>query len=588
MKKVGKRLLALIVAALMALSFMTGCGRNEAEESGGTTSQAEQNTTAISQDQENLPLLEYSFAFYDESASLWANNPNDVVTPFVESKFNIKVKEVIVAKDEDFKERLAQWIAADNMPDVICTGEAKYALSTAKEKFAVLDDYVKDMVNYNKYFDQKYWPRYMTDGEKYILPNVTLNLNAPEYTSDPWNPGDDVWGLWAREDILEMCGYKFTPVAEIKANKTDKGLKPTLEDFKIEPAIDTPGAFYEFLKKVKDLNLSVGSKPVIPLSIPSWSQFHIGSMFDWGHWRIDENGDADGYMGLPGAKPFYRMLTKMYQEGLIDKDFIIQKDEQLQEKVASGRVACGMYVPDMNAAMQIMEQSNPKATVRYISWPKETPGKGYFDIYQGGGWSYIISNKVKDLKRLTQYFDWFYSDEGLDIITWGPESAGLWEIKEGKKVFKDKEVENDCLNGVHGKKGADFYGLYDYTSSRNPFWSKAAMATPVMTHGNPKDYARSYPPKLNILSVNKALCGSSGVDYNGKAAADDGKENSLAVSNYFWGNFQNIEVAQLLVCETDEEFDMAWDKMYQIFLSEGRYEAAKADMTKWFEANGAK
>lgn len=535
--------------------------------------------------------LEYSFAFYDDSISSLANNPNDVVTKYIEEKFKIRVSEVIIVKDEDFKERLSQWIASDTMPDVICTGEAKYALSVAEEKFAVLDEYVDKMENYNNYFDQEYWPRYMMNGHKYILPNITLNLNDEKYQADPWNPGDDVWGLWVREDILEMCGYSFTPIADIQAATTAQGLKPTLEDFAIEPAIETPEDFYEFLQKVKDLNLTVGEKDVIPLSIPAWAQFHIGAMYDWGHWRIDENGDVGGYMGLPGAKDYYWMLTQMYNEGLIDKDFLIQKDEQLQEKIASGRVACGMYAPDLNAAMQILKESNPEAEVRYIPWPKETEGKGYFDIYQGGGWSYLVSSDFSDeeLERLTQYFDWFYSDEGLDLITWGPESAGIWEInEEGKKVFIDEEVKEACLNGIHDQKGADYYGLYDATDSRTPFQSLAAMATPCMTHGNPMDYARSYEPNLNILSVNKSLCGSSGVDYKGVTAADDGGENTLAVSNFFWSNFAERDVAELLICTTEEEFNAAWDAMYQQFLNEGKYEEAVNDMTIWFETYGPK
>lgn len=588
MKRKIKSVVCMLTVLVMVVSLAVGCGNGGGQKETGTNTEAA-GTQAATTTEATLEMLEYSFAFYDDEANKWANNPNDVVTPYIEKKFQIKVKEVTVVKSEDFKQRLNQWIAADTIPDVICGGDTatNYAVSTGK--FAQLDDYIKDMVNYNKYFDQKYWPRFMNDGKRYQIPNVTLNMNADQYKEDPYNPGDSAWAMWAREDILEQCGYKFVPTDDIKKNIIDAGKKPTLDDYKIEPAVDTPEKFYELLKKIKALNLSVGGKALLPISITSWQQFHIGSMFDFGHWRIDEQGNVDGYLGLPGAKPYYKFFNRLYTEGLIDKDFMIQKDDQLQEKVASGRVAVGMHVPDMAAAKESMANINPKAKIRYIPWPKETQGKGIFDIYQGGGWRYIISNNVKDIKRLTQYFDWFYSDEGLDLITWGPEEARLWEVKDGKKVFKDKEVEQACLNGEHGKKGADFYGLYDWANeSRSPFWSKAAMATPIMTHGNPKSYLRSYPPKLDVLEVNKALCGGSGVDYKGIASSGDSGDNTNSSSGYFWNKFQNNAVAKLLVAKDDAEFDKAWDAIYNEFKNEGKYEAAKADMKKWFDTYGPK
>lgn len=588
MKKYWKRLLSAGLVLAVMITALSGCSGKTAKTD--STDSAKATDSADVQGTENggndSEPLEYSFVFYDDEASKWANNPNDVVTPYLEEKFNIKVKEVIVVKSEDFTQRLNQWIAADAVPDVICAGDTavNYAISTGQ--FQELDEQIDKMVNYNKYFDQKYWPRFMNDGKRYQIPNVTLNLNAPEYQDDPYNSGDTAWCLWAREDILAQCGYTFTPIDEIAAETVDQGIKPTADNFKIEPAIDTPEKFYELLKKIKDLNLQVEGQDVIPLSITSWQQFHIGSMFDFGHWSIDDSGEVDGYLGAPGAKDYYKFLNKLYNEGLIDKDFVIQKDEQLQEKVASGRVAVGMAVPDLAAAQETMKTLVPDAKLRYIEWPKQEQGKGCYDIYQGGGWRYIISNKVKDVDRLTQYFDWFYSDEGMDLITWGPESAGLWEVKDGKKVFVDPEVEQACLNGETGKRGADYYGLYDPFATRSPFWSKAAMATPVMTHGNPFSYVRSYPAKLNIFEVANSVLGSSGIDYDGKASAGDGGDNTNAASGFFWNQFSTLEIAKVLNAKTDDEFDAAWKEVYDKFVKEGNYEAAKQDMTKWFETYG--
>ncbi len=53
--------------------------------------------------------------------------------------------------------------------------------------------------------------------------------------------------------------------------------------------------------------------------------------------------------------------------------------------------------------------------------------------------------------------DWIF-------FTWGPEGTGVWEADaDGVKKFVDKETEEACLKGTTGKKGADYYGLYDWT-----------------------------------------------------------------------------------------------------------------------------
>jgi len=276
----------------------------------------------------------------------------------------------------------------------------------------------------------------------------------------------------------------------------------------------------------------------------------------------------------------------MYREGLIDNDFIGQKDDQLQQKVASGRVACGMYVPDLVGAENAIKQVVPNASIRYITWPKETPGYGAFDLNEGGFWRLIIKKDFKDIKRLTEYFDWMYSDEGFDILTWGPESAGLWEIKDGKKVFKDKEVEQDCLSGVLGKKGADYYGLYNCkTDSSFAFMSKAAICAPVISGYNPKSYTRSYPPVIDIQAVNMSLCGINGVDYSGRYSYGDGGLNAEATASWYWSKFVSDKMAKLLISKSDDDYDRIWDELYKESLKDGKYVEAKADMEKWFKEN---
>jgi putative aldouronate transport system substrate-binding protein len=537
---------------------------------------------------QNKP-LEYSICFGTSDPQKYANdNPNDVVTKYIEAKFNIKVKEVIQpTSGMSAKERLNLFIAANNLPDVIVSGQdfCDYAASTGK--FADLSEYIPQMKNLNRYFPQNMWPRYMSDGKKYQIPQVQITPNDPKFKDDPFNLSY-FHALWMREDILAKLGYKFAPLNDISKQYMDKGKKAPLAAYQITPAIDTPEKFYDLLKKIKALDLKVGDKEMIPFSSTWWSSFHIGSMFDYGHWRKDASGDVDGFLGAPGAHDWLKMLWSMYQGKLIDQDYVLQKDDQLQQKIASGLVAAGMYIPDFNGAVNGLAAINPNYKIRFIPLPKQDQNLGFYDIIQPGFWRWMVRKDFKDIKRLVQYFDWFYSDEGFDICTWGPKSAGLWELENGKKVFKNAELADALLKGTKtGKKGPEYYGLYApmaNVSQYSNFTAKAASCAPTMCQFNPFDSRKSYPIKLDKYLANRQVA-IGGYDMKGIASYGDGSATVAGVATYFWGKFQNDRIGMILVSKSEEEFEKNFKEQVALFKKETNYNAAKANMEKWYKAN---
>ncbi len=542
-----------------------------------------------------LPWLEYTVDMSMQGIATGVDNPNDVVTPWVENKFKIKVKEVVHGPLQtiDFQSRLGAMVAANNLPDVIIGSrtDTNYAIATGK--YADLTPYIEKMENLNKYFEADFWPRFMTDGKKYTLPFFSPDITKEPYKSDPYTEPPSTFCLWSREDLLKEAGYSFKTLKELEEEYTSKGIVPPDDAYDFEPAIDTPEAFREMLEKIAALEKNVGDTPLIPFSSSAWTQFHIGSMFDFGHWRIDDNGEVDGYLGTPGAKDYYQYYVGLYRDGLLDPDFIIDKEDQLQQKIASGRVAAGMYIPDISAAQAALyETAGEDAVIRYIKWPKQDERFGAFDVYEGGFWRCVIRADFPDIERLTQYFDWFYSDEGFDIITWGPEEAGLWEMRDGVKKFIDPQVEHDMLNCVAGGKGPDYYGLYNKKGVCYVYMSRAALCAPqmlgvpIMTGYNPASFYRSYPVELDVQLTNKAACSISGVNFDGRYAYGNGSQVVDAVSTWYWGQFIEDSVAKLLLTKNDEEFEAVWATLLDEMETEAEYSAAKAEMTEWFAVNG--
>ena len=570
------RILKLMLSVVLVLSMvLTFAGMAVAEES-------------------DLPWIDLVVDIEKSDTADFIDNPNDVVTPWVENKFHIRITEVIQGglTTISFKERVATYIAANNLPDVIIAGNENiaYAVGTGYYGQGYEELIENNMPNFNSYMQDKFWPRYMNDGKKTQIVECSPDTREEPYASDPYTNPLGAWALWVREDLLAAAGYTFEPIKDIAARTTDIGVMPTTEDFAIEPAIETPEQFRELLEKIQALNITVGDASLIPFSSIDWSQFHLGCMFDFGHWRKTDDGDVNGFLGCTGAKEYYHYLNGLYNAGLIDPDFIVQTADQLQSKIASGRVGAGMYINDPTSAQEGLFQTvGEDAYIRYITWPKSDPNVGFYDIYEGGFWRLTLkSDLADDVKaRLIEYFDFFYSDEYMDIATWGPEEAGLYATDEnGVRYFVDEQTQNDIINGVNHGKGADYYGLYSTTYNHYfPYLSKVGACS-VSVNYNPYDPRRTQETtQLNMLNLNKLLTSLGGYDMAGRAAYGDGSDAVAAISSWYWSKFTGNLVAPILTAQNDEEFDAAWDEMYEEFVEDTDYEDAVELMKEWFEEN---
>ena len=317
MNKVFEKSICIAVALLVMATITTGCGGASSNNASGQTTATQASSRAsIETSNPQLPLLEYSIDIEGTSQiAATIDNPNDVVTPYIEKKFNIKVTDIqgISQSVVGFQQRLGAYIAANNVPDVIISTQSDIEIALSTGKFADLTQYIDQMENLNKYFDSKFWSRFMDNGKKFQIPFVLQDLTVAPYKDDPYNIGlGAFWCLWVRDDILSKAGYKYTPLAELAKTTSDLGKLSSKDDFKIEPAIDTPEKFLDMLRKIKALNIKVGDQPLIPLDISGWSQFHLGTMYDFGHWRIDGQGQVAGFLGSPGAKTWYKMLNTLY------------------------------------------------------------------------------------------------------------------------------------------------------------------------------------------------------------------------------------------------------------------------------------
>lgn len=565
------RCICLAIILLMSFTMLAGCGvgnDKKAEESQSQNS----STNSAETTKQPEPLLEYSLYQVSDAPPAYADKSTDVVTPEVEKKFNVKVKETLYNQGVSFKERFNLLLASGELPDVIYTWGADATTVAASGKYAELGDLIKEnMPNYMKISPENLWSDIKYQGKVYSISSVNLTL-INDYSNDLYVYPMGNWSYWTRESILKKLGYKFTPLKDIEAKVNLLQKKPTIEDFKVEPAIETYDDFYNFLKKIKESGLKVNDKEVIPFTLPPALQIHFGSGYGLtGYWQNDGDKGWNGWLGSENAKDYYKWFNKLFNEKLVDADFLIQKPEQMQEKAASGLVACGMWLPDVNKARESLKKLDPEDELRPMLKPRE-PGKMMpIDHVNPVFFQYFIRNDFKDIPRLLRYFDWFYSDEAQEFDVWGPESTGIWEVKDGKKVFKDDAVLLSLKKGERDK-GTPAYENYIKFGLSSA--SKAFLSAPNVIP-NKYEYSRSYPYTVNdIYALAWNTLTQESLDVKGviKAGFDD---VTNAPGSYWWTTFSSNKSAQLIAAKDDATFDKNWNEIYNDFLTSSKYEEAR-------------
>ncbi|MFD2328521.1 hypothetical protein ACFSR7_04610 [Cohnella sp. GCM10020058] len=591
-----KKALPLALAAALALTALAGCsdgGNNNANPASGSPAAS---GAASAQSSAEAP---FSYTFLDTvhpTALFGYNNPNDVVTPVVEQKFNVKVSDIVFSAGQSPVERVNMLVAANNLPDVVLVDNPNLSLLYSTGAFADLSEYQNLMVNTDKYVSDTGWNSLKVAGKLVALPTsampdagnpeVAAAMQADIFHRDPVN-----WAFMLREDILKKLGYKFKTVKEIQAELDQNPRQLTDADLQLDPPIKTPEDFEKLLYDIQKLDFKVDGKPVIPLSIPDWGAYHISSLYapTGGYYANPDTGEVAGFIDNPNMKTYYAKLRQWFKDGVLDKDYLLQKPEQLQQKIASGRVAAMFSVPDTNGARTSLKQLDPEAELRPIPWPKsqyeiDTGHASYVDpSYPAGFYNIMINKNVKDIPRLLKYFDWFQTEEAMDLSVWGPESAGLYELKDGVKVFKDQALYEAIRDGkkTADGKNAEYYGIYDKNNTVSTYTSKAFLTAPAPFYNN-KTFEHSYPAKFDAWNDMWAFVSTIKLSKDGTVLSPSG-EKSNALSNYYWNTFRTSDTAKLLSTKSEAEFDKKWEELKKTFEEKGGYDAAIAEMKPLFD-----
>ncbi len=431
--KQKKRLSLLLAVMMMATFVLAACGGDSGnsanggqKESGGTDAQQE----------EKLEPMTMTFYSADSNAN-WANM-QDAVGKKVTEKTGVTIQAEFAVDGSN--QKLPLMVASGEYPDLVfAKGDANLFVDSGA--FIDLTDLIEEHAPnikkvYGEYMSRLKWSN--EDEAIYVLPT----LAAVDHEAL------DAGGTFQiQHEVLKELGY---------------------------PELKTVKDYENALKEYYEKHPTIDGQPTIPLTLNAdgWRimisvtnpAFIATGVSDDGEYYIDpETTEAKLHYKRPEEKEYFRWLNHMNASGLLDKETFVQKTDQYEAKISSGRVL-GVIDQEWgfgNATNALRSAGKENRT--YARFPiqldETTKDATFQDTGYVAGWGVGITTSAKDPVRIIKFLDYLASEEGQILMNWGIEGEH-YNVVDGKRVIPEEIQERKTYDNANFTKETGI-GLYN-------------------------------------------------------------------------------------------------------------------------------
>lgn len=430
-----KKICSVFLVAAMAVGMLGGCGNDNASSDNGTAGNAAGGTETASQGEaDSGEVIELTFFNADGQEDPWT----DPVALALTEATGVKLKTEYPLQTDD--ESVALMIAEQSYPDMIF---AKGDAGSLIEAGALID---------------------MTDLIEEYGPNIK-KLYGDEYSKLKYSADDpSIYQLSSYEVGGEK--YKHSGTAQVqwevlKAN-----------DYKIPETLDEFGdmliAYMEEHPTTEDGLETIG----FTLSAADWhwmitlgnpAGYIADGAPDNGQWLINENNEAMYKFRSEKEREYFRWMNKMYNAGVLDKEFATQTHEDYISKIASGRVLA-LFDTDwdyQDGEKVLKADGKYEKTYAPLPLTMDADTKCAALMYQGltTGYGVGISVDCEDPVAAIKFLDYICSDEGQVLTRWGIEGVNYEIDEEGHRYRTQEEIDYANTDKDYSKKtGVGFHG----------------------------------------------------------------------------------------------------------------------------------
>lgn len=466
MKK--RRLRAAAMAAVMLTGTLAGCsaksetsGTEAAKgESGASQAQTEETlegSLVSKEPKEFTVFLNFNNMPFDSNWQVWQE---------AAKRTNISLKGTISLSNSNEEEAFNLMMSSGNLADIIGYVDASSLEKLGRDGGMIpLNDLIKEHApNIQKVLDEDARFRqtaYSLDGNIYQIPK-NQELKAAEF-----------W--WIRQDWLDKLNLKA----------------PTTVD-------ELHDVLYAFRNEDPNGN---GLKDEIPLfDRAGWKQ-PDEYLYLWD--TSLEFYPRDGKMKYEPLEENFKTgvsnMIKWYQEGLIDPEIFTRGASSRDTLLGGDLGGCThdwVSTANYNSTLQ---ETIPGFQMVAIVPPADQNGvvKERVSRYPGVGWG--ISSQCKDPVTVIKFMDYFFTEEGSDLMNWGIEGDTFTRDADGSKHFTDTVLQSELTPigylrsiGAQYRIGMCQDGDYEYATMKED-----GIEANKLYNGHDEWFDDSLPPYLD-------------------------------------------------------------------------------------------
>ena len=466
MKK--RRLMAAAMAAVMLTGTLAGCSaksetsgteaaKGEAGASQAQTEETLEGSLVSKEPKEFTVFLNFNNMPFDSNWQVWQE---------AAKRTNVSLKGTISLSNSNEEEAFNLMMSSGNLADIIGYVDASSLEKLGRDGGMIpLNDLIKEHApNIQKVLDEDARFRqtaYSLDGNIYQIPK-NQELKAAEF-----------W--WIRQDWLDKLNLKA----------------PTTVD-------ELHDVLYAFRNEDPNGN---GLKDEIPLFDRAGWKKPDEYLYLWD--TSLEFYPRDGKMKYEPLEENFKTgvsnMIKWYQEGLIDPEIFTRGASSRDTLLGGDLGGCThdwVSTANYNSTLQ---ETIPGFQMVAIAPPADQNGvvKERVSRYPGVGWG--ISSQCKDPVTVIKFMDYFFTEEGSDLMNWGIEGDTFTRDADGSKHFTDTVLQSELTPigylrsiGAQYRIGMCQDGDYEYATMKED-----GIEANKLYNGHDEWFDDSLPPYLD-------------------------------------------------------------------------------------------
>lgn len=479
----------MLIAILVA-----GCGN-----SGNNSSRAEEGNSSssnIANDEGMDPSSEkLTLTFMPESWSGGKWREDHPTIQYLNEKFNIDLQ-VMWTDGPTYKEKLNVLAASSDLPDMYAVTSDNFGKWQNEGIFLDLAPYLDEYPNLKNAFPQDQWEMLNPQGKILGIPRWELQ-NRDSYQ--------------IRADWLDKLGIAM----------------PDEDTFDVDQ-------FYEIMRAFAlDDPDGNGKKDTVGFTTDNrlvTNTDQLRAAFGLANqWKMVDGELIPEYVQSDEQKAFLGYLRKMYEEGVLDQDFLSKQNANVYETFQSGRSGLfshhsrGIITDELK-----LRESTPEARLVQLAPPIGPDGLRGNPTSLIGANKIVINNKIdkKKQERILEILDWWVTDEGTDIMKSGIEGIH-YQVEADGTVSMTDLTESDLpriMNNWFFKRADPNLNIFKWTDPEEAAFDAAynennAKYPWFNESGGLEIFSETYAKEWNNLSTKfkeaqlKIVIGQEPIEY---------------------------------------------------------------------------